>query len=115
MSTRVALIPLDCATSSRVSKIKTPYFCCASRSRKREIRSVDSKTLDVEHQRAVRRYVAILLASVCHLRRTGDAPFTANSDTLQTDVPALDHLAGAECELERWAFFVRYELVSQYS
>ena len=46
------------------------------------------------------------LAAVSVMRWNGDSSFAANRHASDTDVPTLDHFAGAEFESERFPFFV---------
>ena len=70
--------------------------------------SLDLKHLDIEHQLRVRRYLALAPGPVGQVRRDGDASLAADRHADHANVPASDHLAGAELERKWRAFFVRF-------
>ena len=70
-------------------------------------RSVDVDKLDVKDECRVLGNAGDILAAICVLCWNGETTFAANSHALNTNVPALDHLSGAELERERFALLVR--------
>ena len=68
--------------------------------------SLDIDHLQIEDKGRVRGDPRLGFVSIGEIRGNGDAALAAGSHALDTNVPAFDHLAGAEGELEGFARFV---------
>ena len=82
-----------------------------TKTNKKTIFLVNSFELDVENKRTISRYViSHSLIAIAHIWRHNDLTLATDSHVLEADVPAANHLATAQTELERLSACARVEL-----